>query len=135
MCRSKAKVMVLQQRSDGHGVQAYIRKGKKKLEPVQPGMVQAMHLATPHNYEQWIVIKGEHTGKYVRSIRYDKVENPRMPIWWTVAVVEPAEGEVDRIVREELHVDSDALCLEDKSKASKLKNMQFSRNLREEGGH
>ncbi len=56
-----------------------------------------------------------------------------MPIWWTVAVVEPAKGEVDRIVGEELHVDSDALCLEDESEASKLKNMQFSRNLREEG--
>lgn len=65
---SKAKVMVLQQRSDGRGVQAYIRKGKKKLEPVQPGMVQAMHPATPRNYERWIVIKGEHTSKYVRSI-------------------------------------------------------------------
>lgn len=58
-----------------------------------------------------------------------------MLIWWTVVVVEPAEGEVDCIVREELHVDSDALCLEDESEVSKLKNMQFSRNLREEGGH
>ncbi|KAK0437069.1 hypothetical protein EV421DRAFT_1739264 [Armillaria borealis] len=68
----KVKVIVLQQRSDGCGVQAYICKGKKKLEPVEPGMVQAMHPATPHNYERWIVIKGKHTGKYVHLIRYDK---------------------------------------------------------------
>ncbi|SJL18954.1 uncharacterized protein ARMOST_22557 [Armillaria ostoyae] len=131
----KTKAMVLQQRSDGCGVQAYTRKGKKKLEPVEPGMVQAMHPATPRNYERWIVIKGEHTGKYVRSIRYDKAENPKMPLWWTVAVVEPVEGDVNKMVGEELHLDSDALCLEDEGDTSKRTNMQFSRNLREEGGH
>ncbi|KAK0472408.1 hypothetical protein IW261DRAFT_1424446 [Armillaria novae-zelandiae] len=103
---SKAKVMVIQKRSDGAGMQAYIRKGKKKLEPIQPGMAAAMEPATPRNYERWIIIKGDNTGKYVRSIRYKKGATPKMPIWWTVAVVEPVEGEVDRMVGEELHLDS-----------------------------
>ncbi|KAK0471210.1 hypothetical protein IW261DRAFT_1425339 [Armillaria novae-zelandiae] len=134
-CRSKAKVMVIQKRSDGAGVQAYIRKGKKKLELIQPGMAAAMQPATPRNYEQWIIIKGDNTGKYVRSIRYKKGATPKMPIRWTVAVVEPVKGEVDRMVGEELHLDSTVLCLEEESEVSKLKNMQFSRNLREDGGH
>ncbi|KAK0470866.1 hypothetical protein IW261DRAFT_1425702 [Armillaria novae-zelandiae] len=104
---SKAKVMVIQKRSDGAGMQAYIRKGKKKLEPIQPGMAAAMEPATPRNYERWIIIKGNNnTGKYVRSIQYKKGATPKMPIWWTVAVVEPVEGEVDRMVGEELHLDS-----------------------------
>ncbi|KAK0228959.1 hypothetical protein IW262DRAFT_1293637 [Armillaria fumosa] len=46
-----SKVMVIQKRSDGAGMQAYIRKGKKKLEPIQPGMAEAMHPAMPQNYE------------------------------------------------------------------------------------
>ncbi|KAK0472835.1 hypothetical protein IW261DRAFT_1423991 [Armillaria novae-zelandiae] len=114
-------------------VKAYIHKGKKKkkvLESYQ--FVQPMEPSTPHHYDRWIVIKGDHAGKQVRSIRYDKGLNPKMPIWWMVAVVLPSDDDVDTVTREELCIESTCLCLEDKSAESKKRNMQLSRGLREE---
>ncbi|KAK0468815.1 hypothetical protein IW261DRAFT_1567205 [Armillaria novae-zelandiae] len=114
-------------------VEAYIHKGKKKkkvLESYQ--FVQPMEPSTPRHYDRWIVIKGDHAGKQVRSIRYDKGLNPKMPIWWTVAVVLPSDDDVDTVTGEELCIESTCLCLEDESAESKKRNMQLSRGLREE---
>ncbi|KAK0438716.1 uncharacterized protein EV420DRAFT_1735980 [Desarmillaria tabescens] len=128
----KAKTLVFHQGGNSSQVECYIRKGKKKIEAVSAELVEAMHPATPRNYECWIVIKGRHTGKYVRSIRYEKGATPKMPTWWTVAVVTPAEGQVDEQTGEELHLESTDLCLEEESESSRETNMLFSQKLREE---
>ncbi|KAK0440212.1 uncharacterized protein EV420DRAFT_1582234 [Desarmillaria tabescens] len=128
----KAKTLIFRQGAKHAPVECYIRKGKKKIEAVPPELVEAIHPATPRNYERWVVIKGRHTGKYVRSIRYEKGATPKMPIWWTVAVVAPAEGQVDEQTGEELHLESTDLCLEEESESSRETNMLFSRKLREE---
>ncbi|KAK0493657.1 hypothetical protein EDD18DRAFT_1356639 [Armillaria luteobubalina] len=59
----KAKTLVLWQGESSSLVECYICKGKKKLEAVQPELIEAMHPTTPRNYECWIVIQGQHTGK------------------------------------------------------------------------
>ncbi|KAK0485333.1 hypothetical protein EDD18DRAFT_1111652 [Armillaria luteobubalina] len=125
----KAKTLVLQQGESSSLVECYIHKGKKKLEAVQPELIEAMHPTTPHNYKHWIVIQGQHTGKYVRSIRYKKGAALRTLILWTVAVVTPVEGKVDEQTGEELHLKSMELCLEDESDFSKEINMLSSRKL------
>ncbi len=86
-----------------------------------------MEPSTPRNYKRWIVIKGEDTGKHVRSIRYEKGVTPKMPIWWTVAVVLPSPAGPDTLTGEELRIESTCLCLEDESADSKHHNMQLSR--------
>lgn len=124
----KAKTLICWQGKSHSLVECYIHKGKKKLEAAQPELVEAMHPTTPHNYERWIVIKGQHTGKYVHSIRYKKGATPKTLILWTVAVVTPVEGKVDEQTGEELHLEPTELCLEDESDSSKEINM-FSRKL------
>ncbi|KAK0237584.1 hypothetical protein EDD85DRAFT_936560 [Armillaria nabsnona] len=128
----KMKTLLFRQGRNSSPVECYICKGKKKIEAVLPESVEPMHPATPRNYERWIVIKGWHTGKYVRSIRYEKEATPKMPIQWTVAMVVPVEGKVDEQTGEELQLESTDLCLEDKTEASKDINMLFSQKLREE---
>ncbi len=124
--------MVTQMNLDNSVVEVYLKKGKKKKVHVSPLVVQAMELSTPCNYECWIVIKGEATGKHVRSICYKKGVTPKMPIWWTVAVVLPTPDGPDTVTGEELNIESTCLCLEDESADSKCRNMQLSRGLWEE---
>ncbi|KAK0183741.1 hypothetical protein F5146DRAFT_1007644 [Armillaria mellea] len=131
----KPKTVILQTTWDNSGVEAYMRKGKTNLQKVSPEVVEAMHPSTVRNYERWVVIKGPHAGKQVRSIRYEKGATPKMPIWWTVAVVEPVPQAHDELMGEELHLISSDLCLEDEDKQSQKENMQFSRGLREDGSH
>ncbi len=76
----KTKTLLFRQGGNSSSVECYICKGKKKIEAVSPESVKPMHPATPHNYECWIVIKGQHTGKYMHSIRYEKGATPKMPI-------------------------------------------------------
>ncbi|KAK0470197.1 uncharacterized protein EV420DRAFT_1473279 [Desarmillaria tabescens] len=125
----KAKTLIFRQGRNSSQVECYICKGKKKIEAVSAELIEAMHPATPHNYKHWIVIKGQHTGKYVHSIRYEKGATPKMPIWWTVAIVTPVEGQVDEQTGEELHLESTDLCLEKESKSSRETNMLFSQKL------
>ncbi|KAK0460422.1 uncharacterized protein EV420DRAFT_1640971 [Desarmillaria tabescens] len=129
----KAKVVMLQKGTNDHGAQAYIRRGKRKLELLADHkLIEAMHPANPRNYERWIVIRGEHTGKYVQAIRYDRADKTKGSLQWTVAIIEPILGELDKLTGENLELDSASLCLEAESDASKWRNMKFSRNLREE---
>ncbi|KAK0488162.1 hypothetical protein EDD18DRAFT_1359848 [Armillaria luteobubalina] len=129
----KAKVVMLQKGANDDVAQAYVRRGKRKLELMADRkLIEAMHPANPRNYERWIVIEGEHTGKYVRSIRYNRVKESKESIQWTVATVEPIIGECDKLTGENLDLDSSCLCLEAENDTSKWRNMKFSRNLREE---
>ncbi len=127
----KPVTIITQLNADNTAVEVCMKKGKKKVR-VSPFVVQAMEPSTPRNYERWVVIKGNNTGKHVRSIRYTKGVTPKMPIWWTVAFVLPSAREEDILTGEELHLESTCLCLEDESADSKHRNMQFSRGLREE---
>lgn len=108
-----------------------MRKGRRKTAKVCPDVVEAMHPSTPRHYERWIVIKGKHAGKYVRSIRYEKGPTPKMPIWWTIVVVIPSSVGSDIVTGEELRLESTVLCLEDESNESKDRNSHLSRGLRE----
>ncbi|SJL15928.1 uncharacterized protein ARMOST_19436 [Armillaria ostoyae] len=135
MIGGKRKTVYLQNTWDNARVEVYMRKGKTKSQRISAEVVEAMHPTTPRNYERWIVIKGPHTGKYVRSIRYEKNPNPKMPIWWTVAVIQPTSQGHDELLDEELHLICSDLCLEDEDEKSRNRNMQFSRNLREDGTH
>ncbi len=127
----KPVTIIMQLNADNTAVEVCMKKGKKKVR-MSPFMVQAMEPSTPRNYECWVVIKGNDTGKHVRSIHYTKGITPKMPIWWTVAVVLPSAREEDILTGEELHLESTCLCLEDESADSKHHNMQFSWGLREE---
>ncbi|KAK0243560.1 hypothetical protein EDD85DRAFT_786460 [Armillaria nabsnona] len=134
MIRGKWKTVYLQNTWDNVRVEVYMRKGKTKSQKISAEVVEAMHPTTPQNYECWIVIKGPHTRKYVRSIRYEKDPNPKMPLWWTVAVVQPMSQGHDELLGEELHLICSDLCLEDEDEKSWNRNMQFSQNLREDDG-
>ncbi len=135
MVGGKPKTVILQTTWNNCGVEVYMRKGKTKLQKVSPEVVKAMHPSTVQNYERWVVIKGPHAGKQVRSIRYEKGATPKMPIWWMVAVVQPVPQGHNELTGEELHLISGDLCLEDENKQSQKENMQFSRGLCKDGGH
>ncbi|SJL16822.1 uncharacterized protein ARMOST_20351 [Armillaria ostoyae] len=126
MIGGKRKMVYLQNTWDNACVEVYMHKGKTKSQRISAEVVEAMHPTTPQNYKCWIVIKGPHTGKYVCSIHYEKNPNPKMPIWWTVAVVQPTSQGHDELLDEELHLICSDLCLEDEDEKSQNRNMQFS---------
>lgn len=135
MVGGKRKTIVLQTTWGNCNVEVYMCKGKTKLEQVLPEIVEAIHLSTVHNYECWVVIKGPHAGKQVCSIHYEKGVTSKMPIWWTVAVVQLVPQAHDKLMGEELHLVLSDICLEDESKKSQEENMQFSCGLCKDGGH
>ncbi len=135
MIGGKQKMVYLQNTWDNAHVEVYMWKGKTKSQRISAEVVEAMHPTTPQNYKHWIVIKKPHTGKYVCSIRYEKDPNLKMPLWWTITVVQPMSQGHNELLGEELHIICSDLCLEDEDEKSWNWNMQFSRNLCEDGTH
>ncbi|KAK0207827.1 hypothetical protein IW262DRAFT_1469178 [Armillaria fumosa] len=120
---SKLMTMSTKYNAVSEKVRGYIHKGKKKKVLESYLVLQPMEPSTLCNYDRWIVIKGEYTRKHVHLIQYEKGVNPRMPIWWTVAVVLPSDDGMDTVTREELCIESTCLCLENESAGSKKHNM------------
>ncbi|KAK0468525.1 hypothetical protein IW261DRAFT_1426353 [Armillaria novae-zelandiae] len=99
---------------------------------LDPPRVLAIHPKIRH-YDMFLVISGEHCGKWVRSIRFHK----RLPtnssdLDWTVAVVIPRAPFMDDDVTDEtLVLHSSIMTIADEMKISRQLNSNLRKRLRE----
>jgi len=106
-----------------------IRYKHYKMHTLKPEHVAPKHPNATRDNGLLVVIKGEHSGKYVRRIhhRYDGKEAILI-----LAVVNREAGKMDSLTGERLELDVTCLCLCDELKDDKKLNSSLMDMLREE---
>ncbi|KAK0231692.1 hypothetical protein EDD85DRAFT_112385 [Armillaria nabsnona] len=99
------------------------KKQQRSRVTVSPSRISPMHPNT-RDYGRWVVIQGEHCGKYVRATQFKHLSKDILQ--WQLFVVVPCKKEVDTVTGEEILVNSDALCLVPESAESKKLNKSLS---------
>ncbi|KAK0220274.1 hypothetical protein IW262DRAFT_1297366 [Armillaria fumosa] len=97
---------------------------------LDPARVLAIHPKVRH-YDMFLVISGEHCGKWVRSIRFHKrTDSPDLD--WTVVVVVPrAPFMHDDVTDETLVLPSSMMTIANETKSSRELNLHLRKRLRE----
>ncbi|KAK0468952.1 hypothetical protein IW261DRAFT_1426003 [Armillaria novae-zelandiae] len=99
---------------------------------LDPARVLAIHPKIRH-YDMFLVISGEHCGKWVRSIRFHKRSpTETSDLDWTVVVVIPrAPFMHDDVTDETLVLHSSTMTIADETKISRQLNLDLRKRLRE----
>ncbi|KAK0476890.1 hypothetical protein IW261DRAFT_1566954 [Armillaria novae-zelandiae] len=100
-------------------------------EELDPAAVLPIH-PTARHYDMFLVISGEHCGKWVRGIQYKKISpKDRSDLEWTVAVVIPRTPFMhDNLTDERLVLHSSCMTLANKTAISRNLNENLRRQLR-----
>ncbi|KAK0494277.1 hypothetical protein EDD18DRAFT_1355663 [Armillaria luteobubalina] len=104
------------------------------LRPIlDPSRVLAIHPKVRH-YDLFLVISGEHCGKWVRSVRFHKRSpTDSSDLDWTVVIVIPrAPFMQDDVTDETLTLHSSTMTIADETKISWQLNLQLRKRLRED---
>ncbi|KAK0502211.1 hypothetical protein EDD18DRAFT_1346791 [Armillaria luteobubalina] len=99
---------------------------------LDPARVLAIHPKIRH-YDMFLVISGEHCGKWVRSVRFHKRSpTDSSDLDWTVVVVIPrAPFMHDDVTDETLVLHSSTMTIADETKLSRQLNLDLRKRLRE----
>ncbi|KAK0487940.1 hypothetical protein IW261DRAFT_1558982 [Armillaria novae-zelandiae] len=99
---------------------------------LDPARVLAIHPKIRH-YDMFLVISGEHCGKWVRSVRFHKRSpTDTSDLDWTVVVVIPrAPFMHDDVTDETLVLHSSTMTIADETKTSRQLNLDLRKRLRE----
>lgn len=100
-------------------------------ETLDPARVLAIHPTIRH-YDMFLVISGQHCGKWVRSIQFKKCSpDSSSDLVWTVAVVIPrAPFLPDDVTDETLTLHNSMMTLAEETKESKALNSNLKKQLR-----
>ncbi|KAK0475992.1 hypothetical protein EDD18DRAFT_1366659 [Armillaria luteobubalina] len=104
------------------------------LQPILDlSRVLAIHRKVRH-YDLFLVISGEHCGKWVRSVRFHKrLPTDSSDLDWTVVIVIPrAPFMQDDVTDETLTLHSSTMTIADEMKISRQLNLQLRKRLRED---
>ncbi|KAK0484198.1 hypothetical protein EDD18DRAFT_1361758 [Armillaria luteobubalina] len=104
------------------------------LQPIlDPSRVLAIHPKVRH-YDLFLVILGEHCGKWVRSIQFHKcLPTDSLDLDWTVVIVIPqAPFMQDDVTDETLTLHGSTMTIADETKISWQLNSQLRKRLRED---
>ncbi|KAK0436192.1 uncharacterized protein EV420DRAFT_1487615 [Desarmillaria tabescens] len=124
------KIMVLV-KHNYQGKIVCVRNDTPLEEALDPSRVLAIHPKTRH-YDMFLVILGEHCGKWVRSIKFEKhSHNDNSDLDWTVAVVVPRAPYLpDDVTDKKLILHNSKMTIADETKESKALNLNLKKQLR-----
>ncbi|KAK0471632.1 hypothetical protein IW261DRAFT_1425062 [Armillaria novae-zelandiae] len=108
-----------------------VREDTSLHEELDPAAVLPIH-PTARHYDMFLVISGEHCGKWVRGIQYKKISpKDRSDLEWTVAVVIPRTPFMhDDLTDERLVLHSSCMTLANETAISRNLNENLRRQLR-----
>ncbi|KAK0493512.1 hypothetical protein EDD18DRAFT_1356434 [Armillaria luteobubalina] len=117
--------------SIGGGGLKCVRDDTSAREELDPAAVLPIHPTSRH-YDLFLVISGEHCGKWVRGIQFKKgTSQDRSDLEWTVAVVIPRAPYLqDDLTDERLVLHSSCMTLADESAQERKLNDSLKRLLR-----
>ncbi|KAK0440678.1 uncharacterized protein EV420DRAFT_1485886 [Desarmillaria tabescens] len=109
-----------------------VRNDTSLEEDLDPARVLAIHPKIRH-YDMFLVISGEHCGKWVRSIQFSKrSSSDNTDIDWTVAVVIPRAPYLpDNVTDERLILHNSRMTVAEETRESKALNSTLRRQLRQ----
>ncbi|KAK0499231.1 hypothetical protein EDD18DRAFT_1350656 [Armillaria luteobubalina] len=115
----------------GEGRMSCFRDNTSACEELDPVAVLPIH-PTARHYELFLVISGEHCGKWVRGIQFKKRSSQnRSDLEWTIAVVIPRAPYLqDNLTDERLVLHSSCMTLADESAQERKLNDSLKRLLR-----
>ncbi|KAK0482464.1 hypothetical protein IW261DRAFT_1418027 [Armillaria novae-zelandiae] len=107
-----------------------VREDTSLHEELDPAVVLPIH-PTARHYDMFLVISGEHCGKWVRGIQYKKISpKDRSDLEWTVAVVIPRTPFMhDDLTDERLVLHSSCMTLANETAISRNLNENLRRQL------
>ncbi|KAK0478117.1 hypothetical protein EDD18DRAFT_1364787 [Armillaria luteobubalina] len=95
---------------------------------LDPARVLAVHPKIRH-YDMFLVISGEHCGKWVRSIRFHKRTNNSDLDWTVVVIIPRAPYMHDDVTDETLVLHSSTMTIADETKNSRELNLHLRKRL------
>ena len=112
------------------GIRHYVYNTFKGLAP---GWVSLKSPNPTRDNGLLMVVKGEHSGKFVRRIhhRYHEDNDGNKQVFMNLAVVEKVDGAPDTLTGEQLELGPDSLCVASETSEEKKLNANLMNSLRE----